>query len=479
MNAKFLGCLSAFSLWLFASCTSEDINNATGPQGTPDSDEVEVTFAVKATGLGLSRAADDNKGGAGQFQEVGRGSKIDMLIYAVYDEIHDSDGNVMGYSLLSQYAQGLVSGPNAATTLGPAATIDAQNPHEGQTIINVGTTFANGGSETIKLRLMRNKVYHIAFWAQSSYTNAYNTNNLEKVEVNYEGLNNDELRDAFSKVESFSVAPGKETRTVILTRPLAQINVGTSIYDFNNLVDTPDKEDKNAPDPATSAYTLGFSRIELHGVAKFFNVLADNIIRSGENGALAPSDTTSASFTLGIIPSYWTKTELPVDFDFKTTNESDEEFLFIDFNNDGVITEQDDITVPPASINDVEKFKYLSMCYVLVPDKKNRVPLYDGTTDDTTDDSVIYDGTLSSLQFYMAKRGDGSANDEFVVHVPDVPVRRNMRTNLLSTDILTQKVLWRSPTFTFQVDTDFEGEYNSDPSTGNDWQQANGNHNNE
>ena len=77
---------------------------------------------------------------------------------------------------------------------------------------------------TVTTKLVKGHTYQFVFWAQDSTCTAYNTENMAAIKVNYETVNcNDESRDAFYKMDSFTVTEAFE-KTEVLTRPFAQIN---------------------------------------------------------------------------------------------------------------------------------------------------------------------------------------------------------------------------------------------------------------
>ncbi len=77
---------------------------------------------------------------------------------------------------------------------------------------------------TVTTKLVKGHTYKFVFWAQNSACTAYNTENMAAIKVNYETVNcNDETRDAFYKMDSFTVTEAFE-KTEVLTRPFAQIN---------------------------------------------------------------------------------------------------------------------------------------------------------------------------------------------------------------------------------------------------------------
>ena len=80
---------------------------------------------------------------------------------------------------------------------------------------------------TITLNLVKDQTYTFIFWAQDSQFKGFSTSDLRAVKVDYAkfGNNNDHC-DAFYFNDSFTVTKGFE-RTITLTRPFAQLNIGT------------------------------------------------------------------------------------------------------------------------------------------------------------------------------------------------------------------------------------------------------------
>ena len=76
---------------------------------------------------------------------------------------------------------------------------------------------------TVTTRLVKGHTYSFVFWAQNSKCTAYNTSDMSAITVNYAANCNDETRDAFYKMDSFTVTEPFEQEEE-LTRPFAQIN---------------------------------------------------------------------------------------------------------------------------------------------------------------------------------------------------------------------------------------------------------------
>ena len=210
MIKRILGIFSAAALLFGFSSCSDDLDVKPGGQG----ELVEVTFTITADMATSTRTRADQDGGlvhypqAGEYPQISDGSKAKRLIWAVYD----NEGNLLP-------ELGINYSSNS-----PAKDEDVAG--YGQVVEDV-TSFPH----TIKLTLVRGQEYSFAFWAQDEKCTAFDTKDLRAVTVDYKGTDNnianDELRDAFCKVETFTVtSAASQTRTIILKRPFAQINVG-------------------------------------------------------------------------------------------------------------------------------------------------------------------------------------------------------------------------------------------------------------
>ena len=409
---KLIGCISAYLL-LPTSCGTDsmieqDIENPSG-----SGEEVTVSFNLQAEGK--TTAASGGRA-------ISDGTQTDMLIYAVYEE---------DYTPLRQYGLDLVDKDGQPTEWwGEEANRPdfAGEKRDGQTIMKVDGVFDNGGTQKITLRLMRNKTYRIAFWAQSSKTAAYDTENLRQVEVKYaDALNNDELRDAFCKVETFSVTAENQNISVILTRPLAQINVGTTGADYNNTLTGTN---------VTPHYNYAYSTITLDGVAKYIDVVADKVLAEGDkliDGTVltAATATTTATYSWNKFAAFLNMDELPSTVDGLIGPATGEEFLKVDLNADGTLLDYKK-TYPTLNADKdylTETFKYLSMCYALVPASKTAVPDYDSDGNPVVD--PYNSAVLNKVSFQFSAVADGSASNSKTVELTSVPVHRNWRTNIL------------------------------------------------
>ncbi|MCH5221388.1 MAG: hypothetical protein J1F05_03540 [Muribaculaceae bacterium] len=170
MKRKIFGLFALAAMLLATSC-SEDL-----PEMSTTGDENSVSFSVGIENAVNSRVISD-------------GSGANTLVYQVYD----ADGNAL--SSFSRVQLDNVTFPYELT-----------------------------------LRLVKGQTYKIAFWAQNSNTTVYNTADLKAVTVDYTGDNNDETRDAFYSVETFTVSG--QTLSSTLRRPFAQINLGATEEDY-------------------------------------------------------------------------------------------------------------------------------------------------------------------------------------------------------------------------------------------------------
>ena len=127
---------------------------------------------------------------------------------------------------------------------------------------------------TVTTKLVKGHTYTFVFWAQNSACTAYNTTDMKAIKVNYAANCNDETRDAFYKMDSFTVtAPFEETE--VLTRPFAQINF---------------LADDAAGVVGVNAYK---SKVTVTGVPTTLNTLDGTV----------GTETTNVTFALATIPN--------------------------------------------------------------------------------------------------------------------------------------------------------------------------------
>ena len=103
--------------------------------------------------------------------------------------------------------------------------------HKKATKENVTSLLTKDG-HTMSITLAKGQTYRVAFWAQNPECEAYTISDDMKVTIDYAGVNNDELRDAFTAVTEPFTVDGDNVISVILRRPFAQVNVGAYPWDL-------------------------------------------------------------------------------------------------------------------------------------------------------------------------------------------------------------------------------------------------------
>lgn len=393
MNHKIrfnlLGLLAAAAATLLtAACVRDPLNEVS------DGDTAIVRFTVQPEKLpAATRAGDDPEGNVDYSGcHISDGTKAKLLVYAVYDE----DG-----SLLPEFGRGV------------SEELSGIEPGDGQTYVKVEKF-----PYTIELRLKRNKTYKVAFWAQDPASKFYDIQDLKAVKVHYTEVeagdasstpNNDESRDAFCRVETFTLnKKSDENRTVLLYRPLAQINVGTTGYDYET---------------AVQMKKYAYSRIQIASAARYLDVVNDQIRIDNDKDSKSVLE-----FGYAKIPAY-INCDVPDDL---TVLQEKEEFLKVHLYDK---EEDEPDYYGYAGLDkdgkETETFKYLSMCYVLVPsdtqrdEKGNTLYKYKSTT-------------IDRLRVWLATDDQGSDEKE-IIDISNVHATRNWRTNIVG-DILTANV---------------------------------------
>lgn len=175
MKKIFWGGVALISMLLSWSCSHE----LDGPNG--EGAEVEVNFVLELEGALETRAISDGTG-------------ADQLSWAIFSEA----GELIHAKTVKDNVTGLLT----------------ESGH------------------SIAVSLAKGKTYKAVFWAQNPECTAYTVSEDMKVTVDYEGLNNDETRDAFfASSEPFTVS-GSTSVSVTLKRPFAQVNVGAYPWDL-------------------------------------------------------------------------------------------------------------------------------------------------------------------------------------------------------------------------------------------------------
>ena len=396
-----------FCMLIMSACGSDGMDNPEPSTGNGESTrEITLTFNTDVPAVGTR--ADEQK------NIISTGSYIDVLVYAIYDE----NGNLLDY-----FGEGIKSNVPQAFTENKIG--------DGQTAI----PFKAVDNVTVRLSVNPDKKYRIACWAQYSGCDAYKTTDLKNVTVSYENVaNNDETRDAFCKTELFSGNQGNVT--VTLQRPLAQINVGTTGADYRSLMQS---------DYIYPNMTITKSQITVTGVANTLDV----VNHKAEFKGTGSKDIT---FTYSNIPAFiqMEENEIPTDNKLWNGADSKEEFLTVKLNSDenGILPYKVNYpTVAKDGTYKTETFKYLSMCYVLVPFSLNS----DG---ETTNGSTV--GVTIELK-------DATGDTERALqarNIPSVPVNANYRTNILGG---LQYMKDRQPVYPTDDPDDPDGPYTTTP----------------
>ena len=218
-----------------------------------------------------------------------------------------------------------------------------------------------GGKATVKFSLVKGQTYSFAFWAQTSETGYYNTDDLRSVTMNTNLVKaNDPKMDAFFAIKDEARVTVSYSKKVSLKRALAQVNFGTKKY-----------SGRSDELKAQKSY------VTLTGVPNVFHPFM-----SGDSFACEGSET-------------------------------------VKFNENEVISDE------TLSVNAAE-YSYLASVYVFALNPNNTI----------TDASAVV--TLSNGKTTTIK-------------APNVPVKRNFRTNILG-DLLTVDAVWN-----VDVAPEFEG----------------------
>lgn len=347
MNKKlFLGMFAAAGMLFATSCSNDELDVQSG-------NEAQVSFSLGLEGGIATRAISD-------------GQSAKTLVCAVYDA--------------------------NKTLLDKVVINDKQVDANGQ-YVNTDA-FKGGLTDNVRITLAKGQTYTIAFWAQNGDCDAYDTDDLKAVKVDYtngaEGesatgdINNDDTRDAFFAAETFNVEGNKEIE-VTLKRPFAQINVGVTAEDWEAAI---------------------ASNIEIEKSAVVINNVADEI--NLLTGAVKASDAMAngITYTLGGIPNE------PLYVETDTTKEGKEEYV------------------------------WLSMSYILVDDGSESAASVDGAQK----------STLNGLKYTFAPEKGKGQPIEFAEGLAGAPVRRNWRTNILG------KLLTGDVQFNITIDPAYNGD---------------------
>lgn len=264
--------------------------------------------------------------------------------------------------------------------------------------------------KSVTLKLTSGKSYDVIFWADATTDSPYTFNPAsQKVSVDYSKVNNNSDNcDAFFKKETITVS-GNQSVDVKLTRPFAQVNIGTDDFD------------------AAKASGLEVTQTEV--VAKAFATLN---LATGE-----VADEADRTFTMKAIPTA-SDGEFPVAGGYK--------YLSMDY----LLVGADKATVDVA-------FNYggpQSRTFTNVPVQRNyRTNIYGSLLTNTTDFNVVIEPAFATTNYnlgalYTASQIGGavtlSDNVDFDRTIAVQP-GKTMSVNLNGKTVKNATDLWENP----------------------------------
>lgn len=274
----------------------------------------------------------------------------------------------------------------------------------------VGEAEMNNLKQTVSLKLTTGKTYDVIFWADATTDSPYTFNPAsQEVSVDYSKVNNNSDNcDAFFKKETITVS-GNQSVDVQLTRPFAQVNIGTDDFD------------------AAKASGLEVTQTEV--VAKAFATLN---LATGE-----VADEADRTFTMKAIPTA-SDGEFPVAGGYK--------YLSMDY----LLVGADKATVDVA-------FNYggpQSRTFTNVPVQRNyRTNIYGSLLTNTTDFNVVIEPAFATTNYnlgalYTASQIGGavtlSDNVDFDRTIAVQP-GKIMSVNLNGKTVKNTTDLWKNP----------------------------------
>lgn len=197
------------------------------------------------------------------------------------------------------------------------------------------TSLLTSTGYTMTISLPKGNTYRVVFWAQNPACTAYEVSDEMVVTINYDGINNDESRDAFFAVTNPFKVTSKTKVSAVLRRPFAQINVGTYPYDMQFAQD--------------AGIDITKSSAVIDSVPSVINLLDGSL--SGE---------TKVTYSLSAIPA---------------------EQLMADVDENDVF----------------ETYTYLSMSYILAPAEGGYYDMDFAFTNEAEDKSLTYEGLVDVL----------------------------------------------------------------------------------
>ena len=231
MKKLFLTMLGVSAMLCSTSCSDEEI--VASVEG-----EAMAQFTVELTdGSDASRAISD-------------GLSVTELYYEVYSQVEGKEPKLMeNLDAKVELKESVVDGKKVMTA-------------------------------NVSLALVKGQAYDVVFWAQKE--GAYDASNLTAITVADDNSKaNDESKDAFTAVYRTSKVTGPIKETIVLKRPFAQVNFGTTFEDFANA------------QLAGIDFTGKRSRIEVKNAASTYNALTET---AGEG--------VVRNFAFALLPTY-------------------------------------------------------------------------------------------------------------------------------------------------------------------------------
>ena len=274
----------------------------------------------------------------------------------------------------------------------------------------VGEAEMDNLKQTVSLKLTTGKTYDVIFWADATTDSPYTFNPAsQEVSVDYSKVNNNSDNcDAFFKKETITVS-GNQSVDVKLTRPFAQVNIGTDDFD------------------AAKASGLEVTQTEV--VAKAFATLN---LATGE-----VADEADRTFTMKAIPTA-SDGEFPVAGGYK--------YLSMDY----LLVGADKATVDVV-------FNYggpQNRTFTNVPVQRNyRTNIYGSLLTNTTDFNVVIEPAFATTNYnlgalYTASQIGGavtlSDNVDFDRTIAVQP-GKTMSVNLNGKTVKNTTDLWENP----------------------------------
>lgn len=362
MKTKILGLVAAVGMLLATSCSQEQ----TADTYLSENELVDFSFSVGLEGEVGTRAVTRGDETTTTTTKISDGTRATELYFAIYDSNNTLFKFTPTFTMIDE--KGDVIGEPVMGS--PVPSGDETDPLYYKAKVKFPFTFS--------CQLVKGMDYKIVIWAQSGNAEEYyDMSEFPVVTVKYKDendkfhANNDEMRDAFSVSYPIKASSVATSHTIVLTRPLSQINVGMTetVWDL-------------AKGNKEEGKQVSFMSIE--NAATKFDIRANDIETNTNN--LMKVDYQSA-----IVPFLQDKLN-----DVGVVE--NDRYLYVDLNHD-------------SSTDEDEKFHWVSMCYILANDENKNES--EGT----------YGAVIENLTINVC--------DGINLTLTNVPVKRNYRTNIL------------------------------------------------